>query len=288
MAQSQWYKEMAVYQIWIRSFCDGNGDGIGDLWGVLSKLDYIKSLGVDAIWFSPIYPSPNADFGYDISDYKNIHPDYGDLDLFRKLLEEAHARGLRVFMDLDMFLSRGYENTSVDEIIAEAQIAKGTYYYYFPSKEKMLEDVIEMMIESEAETAGQIIGSDIPVPQKIAGIIASIKPDDKEKTISDALFKPENVLLHDKIRKKLVEVMVPLLAEVVEEGIKEGIFACDNIPERVRMLLVVSDDTFNDRSFTERDIAVFIDMTEKLLGAEKGTMSFVYDLIDKSEMEVLK
>ena len=188
----------------------------------------------------------------------------------------------------DMFLSRGYENTSVDEIIAEAQIAKGTYYYYFPSKEKMLEDVIEMMIESEAETAGQIIGSDIPVPQKIAGIIASIKPDDKEKTISDALFKPENVLLHDKIRKKLVEVMVPLLAEVVEEGIKEGIFACDNIPERVRMLLVVSDDTFNDRSFTERDIAVFIDMTEKLLGAEKGTMSFVYDLIDKSEMEVLK
>ena len=188
----------------------------------------------------------------------------------------------------DMFLSRGYENTSVDEIIAEAQIAKGTYYYYFPSKEKMLEDVIEMMIESEKENAKQIIGSDIPVPQKIAGIIASIKPDDKEKTISDALFKPENVLLHDKIRKKLVEVMVPLLAEVVEEGIKEGIFACDNIPERVRMLLVVSDDTFNDRSFTERDIAVFIDMTEKLLGAEKGTMSFVYDLIDKSEMEVLK
>ena len=188
----------------------------------------------------------------------------------------------------DMFLSRGYENTSVDEIIAEAEIAKGTYYYYFPSKEKMLEDVIEMMIESETENAKQIIGSDIPVPQKIAGIIASIKPDDKEKPISDALFRPENVLLHDKIRKKLVEVMVPLLAEVVEEGIKEGIFACDNIPERVRMLLVVSNDTFNDRRFTGRDIAVFIDMTEKLLGAEKGTMSFVYDLIDKSEMEVLK
>ena len=100
MAQKQWYKEMAVYQIWIRSFCDGNGDGIGDLWGVLSKLDYIKSLGVDAIWFSPIYPSPNADFGYDISDYKNIHPDYGDLELFKQVLQEAHDRGLRVFMDL--------------------------------------------------------------------------------------------------------------------------------------------------------------------------------------------
>ena len=58
MANTQWYKEMAVYQIWTRSFCDGNGDGIGDLWGVLSKLDYIKSLGVDAIWFSPLYPAP--------------------------------------------------------------------------------------------------------------------------------------------------------------------------------------------------------------------------------------
>ena len=67
MAFTPWYKEMAVYHIWPRSFCDGNGDGIGDLWGVLSKLDYIKSLNVDAIWFSPLYPSPNADYGYDIS-----------------------------------------------------------------------------------------------------------------------------------------------------------------------------------------------------------------------------
>ena len=96
----EWYKEMAVYHIWPRSFCDGNGDGIGDLWGVLEKLDYIKSLNVDAIWFSPLYPSPNADFGYDISDYKNIHPDYGDLDVFRQVLEGAHKRGMRVFMDL--------------------------------------------------------------------------------------------------------------------------------------------------------------------------------------------
>ena len=95
-----WYKEDAFYQIWCRSFKDGNGDGIGDLYGVLDKLDYIKSLGVDGIWFSPIYPSPNADYGYDISDYKNISPDYGDLDLFKKVLDEAHKRGLKVLMDL--------------------------------------------------------------------------------------------------------------------------------------------------------------------------------------------
>ena len=186
----------------------------------------------------------------------------------------------------DMFLSQGYENTSVDEIIARAKIAKGTYYYYFPSKEKMLEDVIEMMIESEAETAGRIIGSDLPVPQKIVAVITSVKPAESEQPIRDALMQPENVLMHDRIRKKLIGVIVPLLSEVIDEGVNEGIFACDNIPERVRMLLVISNDTFNERTFTERDIVVFIDMTEKLLGAEPGTMRFIDDLIDKREMEI--
>ena len=186
----------------------------------------------------------------------------------------------------DMFLSRGYENTSVDEIIAGAQIAKGTFYYYFPSKEQLLEDVIDMMIESEAETVRQIIGSDLPVPQKIVAVITSVKPAESEQPIQDALMRPENVLMHDRIRKKLIEVIVPLLSEVIEEGVGQGIFACDHIPERVRMLLVVSNATFNESAFTERDIAVFIDMTEKLLGADQGTMGFITDLIDKREMEI--
>lgn len=95
-----WYKEMSVYQIWTRSFCDSNGDGIGDLPGVYSKLDYIKSLGVDGIWFSPIYPTPNADYGYDISDYRNINPEFGTLDDFKMILDGAHERGMKVFMDL--------------------------------------------------------------------------------------------------------------------------------------------------------------------------------------------
>ena len=97
---SEWYKAAVIYQIWPRSFCDGNGDGIGDLWGVFSKLDYIKSLGVDAIWFSPLYPSPNFDFGYDVADYRAINPEYGDMDIFRKVLAGAHERGMRVIMDL--------------------------------------------------------------------------------------------------------------------------------------------------------------------------------------------
>ena len=100
MERKQWYKDIAVYQIWPRSFCDGNGDGIGDLTGVISKLDYIKSLGVDAIWFSPLYPSPNADYGYDIADYRDISPDYGTLEQFKVLLNEAHKRGLKIIMDL--------------------------------------------------------------------------------------------------------------------------------------------------------------------------------------------
>lgn len=94
------FKEMCVYQIWPRSFADGNNDGIGDLKGTLDKLDYIKSLGADAIWFSPLYPSPQKDYGYDIADYCNINPEYGTLDDFKAVLDGAHARGMMVIMDL--------------------------------------------------------------------------------------------------------------------------------------------------------------------------------------------
>lgn len=100
MSNCEWYKDAVVYQIWPRSFCDGNGDGIGDLYGVYEKLDYIASLGVTAIWFSPLYPSPNFDYGYDVSDYRAINPEYGDMEIFRKVLDGAHERGMRVIMDL--------------------------------------------------------------------------------------------------------------------------------------------------------------------------------------------
>lgn len=188
----------------------------------------------------------------------------------------------------DMFLTQGYENTSVDEIIEKAQIAKGTYYYYFKSKEQMLEEVIDMMIDSESEMARQIIGMDISPPQKIVGIIASIKPTEAEQPIKDTLFQPENVLMHHKVRQKLINVLTPLLSEVIKEGVEEGIFECDNIPERVKMLLIISDSTFNEGTFSEQDISVFIDVSEKLLGAEKGTMGFIYDLIDKRDMEAVE
>jgi alpha-glucosidase len=96
---SPWWKGAAIYQVYVRSFCDGNGDGQGDFAGLTGKLDYIKSLGVDAIWLSPIHPSPNRDWGYDVSDYEGVHPDYGTLEDFRKLVETAHARGLKIILD---------------------------------------------------------------------------------------------------------------------------------------------------------------------------------------------
>ena len=95
-----WWDGGIVYEIYPRSFQDSNGDGIGDLNGITSRLDYIKSLGVDAIWLAPVYPSPNVDFGYDISDYENIDPAYGTLQDFDRLVAEAGKRHIRVVMDL--------------------------------------------------------------------------------------------------------------------------------------------------------------------------------------------
>lgn len=94
------WKNAAVYQIYPRSFCDSNGDGIGDIRGIISKLDYVASLGVKIIWLSPVYESPLDDLGYDISSYYDIHPDYGTMDDFDELLREAKKRGLRIIMDL--------------------------------------------------------------------------------------------------------------------------------------------------------------------------------------------
>lgn len=95
-----WWQTAVFYQIYPRSFADSNGDGIGDLPGITAKLDYLADLGIDAIWLSPVYPSPMADGGYDVSDFKNIEPQYGTMDDFITLLAEAHERDIRIIMDL--------------------------------------------------------------------------------------------------------------------------------------------------------------------------------------------
>jgi alpha-glucosidase len=99
LVAAPWWKGAVVYHVYVRSFFDADGDGHGDLKGVLAKLDYIESLGVDAIWLSPVHPSPNRDWGYDISDYEGVHPDYGTLADLTALVEAAHARGLKLLLD---------------------------------------------------------------------------------------------------------------------------------------------------------------------------------------------
>ncbi len=99
MSISEWWRGAVIYQIYPRSFSDSNGDGIGDLPGIISKLDYVASLGVDAVWISPFFQSPQKDFGYDISDYRAVDEQFGTMDDFKKLLKEAHTRGLKIILD---------------------------------------------------------------------------------------------------------------------------------------------------------------------------------------------
>ncbi len=97
---ADWWRQAVIYQIYPRSFADGNGDGIGDLKGVLSRVTYLKSLGIDAVWFSPFFPSALADGGYDVDDYRNIDPRIGTLEEFDQVIGELHKVGIRGIIDI--------------------------------------------------------------------------------------------------------------------------------------------------------------------------------------------
>ncbi|HET7221736.1 MAG TPA: alpha-amylase family glycosyl hydrolase, partial [Rhodanobacteraceae bacterium] len=99
MTDVQWWRGAVIYQIYPRSFLDTDGDGVGDLPGIIERLDYVASLGVDAVWIAPFFKSPMADFGYDIADYRAVDPLFGSLDDFDRLLAKAHALGLKVMID---------------------------------------------------------------------------------------------------------------------------------------------------------------------------------------------
>ena len=132
--EKRWWKESVVYQIYPRSFCDSNGDGIGDLNGITGKLDYLKELGIDVIWLSPVYKSPNDDNGYDISDYQAIMDEFGTMEDFDRMLAIAHEKGIKIMMDLVV-------NHTSDEHKWFIESRKSTdnpyrdYYIWRPAKE---------------------------------------------------------------------------------------------------------------------------------------------------------
>ena len=179
----------------------------------------------------------------------------------------------------ELFIQKGYEETSIDDIITQAHIAKGTYYYHFPSKEATLEAVIDMMINNEVRRAREVLSAPISVPQKLIGVITSLRPEQNENSIADALNKKENIVMHEKVSRRIIDEAVPLVAQVVSEGITQGVFACDHVQERVRMILILSDHLFDGENFTAGVAEVFIDTVEKSLGAQPGTLGFIHELI---------
>ena len=100
MQDGLWYKDAIIYQVHVRTFRDSNGDGIGDFRGLAEKLDYLQELGINALWLMPFFPSPLRDDGYDIADYRSVHPNYGTLDDFKTFLTAAHERGIRVIVEM--------------------------------------------------------------------------------------------------------------------------------------------------------------------------------------------
>lgn len=129
----EWWKDTIIYQIYPRSFQDSNGDGIGDIPGIISRLDHLQELGVGAVWLSPVYQSPNDDNGYDISDYKAVNPEYGTMEDMERLIAEAKKRGIRILMDLVI----NHTSTAHDWFQKSRERVEPytDYYYWAPAGE---------------------------------------------------------------------------------------------------------------------------------------------------------
>ncbi len=180
----------------------------------------------------------------------------------------------------ELFITKGYENTSVDDIIAKAKIAKGTFYYHFDSKEQMLEEVVNMMIASGVERAKEIIKQDMKIEEKLVYTILALRVTPEEQSLQDVIHEKENIVLHKKTNDRIIEEAVPLLSQIARQAKKEGLFTCDdNIEERVRMTLILSNEMFDHNETNKNQILVFIDTLEKIYGAKPGSLSFITKLI---------
>jgi hypothetical protein len=162
-----WYKDAIIYQLHVKSFFDSNNDGIGDFPGLISKLDYIADLGVNAIWVLPFYPSPLLDDGYDISGYRDVHPDYGTLADFRQFVRAAHARDIRVITDLEITTpptnTRGFSGPG-----AQSRDRYGAISMFGPTMTKSM-----LARASSSLTRNAPIGPGIQLLARITGIASS-------------------------------------------------------------------------------------------------------------------
>lgn len=180
----------------------------------------------------------------------------------------------------NLFITKGYENTSIDEIIDKAGIAKGTYYYYFESKEQTLEEVVNMIIDKSVVKAKQVLEANLKLEEKLIGAILALRVSNEEQSVQDAVNAPENIVLHKKINERIIKEAVPIISEIVREAKENGIFTCDdNIEERVKMTLILSSEMFDHNKVNEDTILVFIDTLEKIYGAKQGSLLFIKKLI---------
>ena len=182
------------------------------------------------------------------------------------------------------FISKGYLNTSIDEIISEAKIAKGTYYYYFESKEKTLEEVINMVVDKMVNKAELALEKKLPLEEKFINVILAFRPELNEKVLTEAMNLPENIIMHEKINKKVIENAIPILSKIVEEGNTQGILNCkEDISEKIKITLILSTGLFDNGNYNKTDIKIYITILENLLGAKKGSLDFIKILIGNGE-----
>ncbi|MFR2528659.1 MAG: TetR/AcrR family transcriptional regulator [Clostridium paraputrificum] len=182
----------------------------------------------------------------------------------------------------ELFIEKGYENTSIVNILEKVGIAKGTLYYYFTSKEEILDAIIDRISEKIFYKAQEISKDpSLSVQEKILGVIMSLNiEDDKEKKIVNNIHNPQNLLMHQKQFDSIIDNVVPILTKVICEGIEKGIFNTDYPLETVEMILIYTQTVFdsnNNLSMEEtlRKISAFIVNLERLLGAEKGSFDFI-------------
>lgn len=180
----------------------------------------------------------------------------------------------------NLFITKGYENTSVDEIISVAKIAKGTYYYHFESKEQLLEEVINMIIDEGVQRAKEVVNSNLKIEEKFVYTIIALRATQEEQQVQDEIHNENNIVLHKKINDRVINEATPLLSSIVREAIKEGLFTnSENIKERVKMTLILSSEMFDHNEINESTISVFIETLESIYGAKKGSLSFISNLI---------